>query len=151
MAFRTRTAEALIGGLAELAASARRTARYEAARSLEVASGALPLDVVLVQCLALTRDPAVEVRGAAARSLAALAPDDENALAAASWQRLIELLEDPGAIVAGWVLGGLRRSSRGMWPAEVDSAVSAIAATHLSHRVRTEANRVLTSLSTSVK
>jgi hypothetical protein len=143
LAFRAKTPDDLLGDLAELAANPSRRARHEAARSLQEASTMLPSTVSVTLALSLSRDMAFEVRATAARALAVLAPSPGEPIAGASWRRLVELLADPGSVVAGWVLDGLMASQRRDWPENIVAIVADLAGNHLSRRIRTAADRLL--------
>jgi hypothetical protein len=136
-------AERLLTDLLALATSNSREGRREAARMLPLTVPLLSLETALTLALTLSRDPASEVRGAAAWALAQLAGASSGPLSHLAWDRVMQSLKDPGAIAPQWVIGGLAASDREHWPAGVRGVLADLATAHISHAVRRAASRLL--------
>jgi hypothetical protein len=136
-------AERLLTDLLALATGNSREGRREAAQMLPLTVPLLSLETALTLALTLSRDPASEVRGAAAWALARLAATGRGPLSQLAWDRVVETLKDPGAIAPQWIIGGLAASDREHWPAGVRAVLADLATVHISHAVRHAAGQLL--------
>lgn len=140
--YRAKSIDALLAELVEMATSPERAARREAALSLRFALETAPPATLITLGLTLSRDPAWEIRGAAAGALPRIAAIADEPLASMGWRRVAEALRDPGSQVPLWVLSGLDDSTIAAPSPEVRDLIQEISVTHLSHRVRSAASRL---------
>src|SRR5205823_409316 len=92
--------------------------------------------------MTLSRDPAYEVRGAAAIALARLASAGARELTREAWQRVIQTLTDRGAVVPIWVMSGLSGLDARAVPEDLLSTVEHLGAAHPSWAVRSAAKQL---------
>jgi hypothetical protein len=133
--YRVRSRDELLSELVKLTTAPSRSTRFMATRELPELALDLPEEAVLTLAMALSRDPASEVRGAASASLPRLAGAHPN-LAQVAWDRVEEAMREPGARVPGWVIAGLAEVDRTSWPPELGTALEELRSGHLSATVR---------------
>jgi len=141
--YRTKSEQALVADLLDMATNASRSARRQAARLLPVAVGRIERSTLVTLALTLSRDAASDVRGASGSALAKLAGESDDPLDKLSWQRIAAMLRDPGALVPQAVLGGLGQRSSQTPSKELLRVIHDLAREHPSTTVRRAAVRVI--------
>jgi hypothetical protein len=134
----------VLNELLRLAGSLKPSARIQAARTLARVIGLIDASAVVTLALQLTDDRDPEVRAAAARSLAVLFADASDPFSAATHERLLRLLRDPGSLVPQATVAGLYDAYHAgrLPPPALVAAVSDLR-DHLSRGVRLAAETFL--------
>jgi hypothetical protein len=119
--------------------------RVEAARSITRSFEVIPNDVLLAIALSLTQDPDVDVRAFGAQVLPSLRANASPQLAWLVDQRMLTLLQDPGALVTAGACAGLAHAKpEGLtFSSELETALRELRESHPSATVRARAGEAL--------
>ena len=141
--YAARSTDMLLADLLSLATGSSREGRRQAAITLAETPEAAPPETALTLSLSLSHDAASDVQGAAAQALRHGTKIAQPELRQLAWQRIVEILAEPGSVAPLSALEAVKTYDPKDLPANVQRVILDLAAAHLSYAVRRSAARVL--------